>query len=308
MHFHRLSWRTVALTIASGTLLSGAPVRANSVSVQFSLAGLPAATGLIQAIDLTGEVASASLIAGLPNDSVSVTVDTSTNQGIVQASSPGLYAAPVSGGSLGSPTYWSAPYFSTGVGTITLVFSAPQTYFGLLWGSVDSGATSNTVTFANVVDGTVTPVATIDGDDIITATGSTSADGFQGYGGSYYVLLNDTIGTFNEIILGGTQVSFEFRRFRVCGQPGVAPRSGASRYRPVRTRGCRPSSSATDKNGRRVTKLSGRDAKRPSTSKSPALQGLDRYGLATGRPGWGYAARLYITDHEFYPNRRFCAG
>jgi hypothetical protein len=213
MHFHRLSWRTVALTIASGTLLSGAPVRANSVSVQFSLAGLPAATGLIQAIDLTGEVASASLIAGLPNDSVSVTVDTSTNQGIVQASSPGLYAAPVSGGSLGSPTYWSAPYFSTGVGTITLVFSAPQTYFGLLWGSVDSGATSNTVTFANVVDGTVTPVATIDGDDIITATGSTSADGFQGYGGSYYVLLNDTIGTFNEIILGGTQVSFESADF-----------------------------------------------------------------------------------------------
>src|SRR5690348_17152328 len=101
-------------------------------------------------------------------------VKTNAPQGVVTGSQAGLYAAPVSGGTPTAPVYWTAPYFSTGTGSVILTFSRAQTYFGLLWGSVDRG---NTITLNHVVGHHVTTIATITGDDIYEALAYNGPEG-----------------------------------------------------------------------------------------------------------------------------------
>ncbi len=155
----------------------------------------------------TSDIGKTSFLAD--HRTVEVTVSTDPDQGVVSGSQSGRYAAPVSGGSPASPTLWSKPYFSTGLATITLNFSQAESYFGLLWGSVDAGTTYNSVTFNNVVNGVVNQVAVVTGNDIYAATRSDAASGSQGYGGSFYTVLDDLDGSFNQIVLGSTIVSFE---------------------------------------------------------------------------------------------------
>jgi len=196
------------VAVGSCLLTAATAASADTISIQFDLSGLPAAIGRVHALGLSAaDIGKTSFVSN--SGAVNVNVDTASNQGVVSGSTANLYAAPVSGGSPASPTYWSAPYFSTGLGTITLNFSRAEHYLGLLWGSVDHGSTFNSISFNNVTGNQVRTVATITGNDIYDATGSNAPDGSQGYGGSFYTVLNDLDGTFNQIVLGSTIVSFE---------------------------------------------------------------------------------------------------
>nr|WP_294553997.1 PEP-CTERM sorting domain-containing protein [uncultured Rhodopila sp.] len=197
-----------AVAVESCLLTAATAASADTINIQFDLSGLPAAIGRVHALDLSAaDIGKTSFVAN--RGAVNVNVATASNQGVVSGSAADLYAAPVSGGSQASPTYWSAPYFSTGLGTITLNFSRAERYLGLLWGSVDHGSTFNYISFNNVTGNRATTVATITGNDIYDVTESNAPNGSQGYGGSFYTVLNDLDGTFNQIVLGSTVVSFE---------------------------------------------------------------------------------------------------
>jgi hypothetical protein len=193
------------VAIGSYLLTAALAARANPISIQFGVSGLPAPGGAIQALDLRrADIGKTSFLAN--HGDVGVEVKAPWYQGVVSGSQPGLYAAPASGGTPATPTYWTAPYFSTGLGTITLNFSQAERYFGLLWGSLDHGATYNFITFNNVAGNKVTTIATITGNDIDAAGRS---GGSWGYSGSFYTGLDDLNGTFNQVVLGSTIVSFE---------------------------------------------------------------------------------------------------
>ncbi len=83
-------------------------------------------------------------------------------------------------------------------GDITIKFATEQSYFGILWGSVDL---YNSLEFYN---GT-TLVGTLTGGEI-----EPGADGNQGQGGSFYVNIDDTTGYFNKVIAISTSPAFEF--------------------------------------------------------------------------------------------------
>jgi hypothetical protein len=89
------------------------------------------------------------------------------------------------------------PYLSTGLGSVTLTFGAPQLYLGMLWGSVDA---VNKLEFYNgaLLVGTVT------GADVLA-----SPNGDQGVLGTLYVNFVSTI-AFNRVVATSTERSFEF--------------------------------------------------------------------------------------------------
>src|SRR3954451_19046159 len=184
-------WRILSLltgrAIGTCLLIIGGTAWANPVSIQMEPYGLPSPSPQIAALTIpefdVGRTAF-TLNRQSPNGSVSVKIKTDAQQGVVTGSQERQYAAPVSGGSPDAPAYWTAPYFSTGTGSVILTFSRAQSYFGLLWGSVDRG---NTITLNHVVGNHVTRIATITGDDIYEAAAYSGPDGPQGYGGSYYV-------------------------------------------------------------------------------------------------------------------------
>ena len=119
-----------------------------------------------------------------------------------RASSParwgGEYAAPVTDAA--GNTY-TGNYFSTGnTGDIDIKFGTPELALALLWGSVDL---SNEITFLSngVVIGAVT------GSEI-----DSKANGYQGFGGSFYTVLNLSE-SFDEIELSSGVTSFEAAEF-----------------------------------------------------------------------------------------------
>jgi hypothetical protein len=126
--------------------------------------------------------------------------------GVVQNSSNGLYAAPFVSGSngvgFGSPDQPNGidgtRYLSTGIGSVVLNFGASQTYFGLLWGSVDN---YNTLAFYDGAD----LVGTFSGLDVWAA-----ANGNQGQQGTFYVNFESFNGSFNRIVATSTNYAFEF--------------------------------------------------------------------------------------------------
>lgn len=147
---------------------------------------------------------------------LSYTVDfaTDADQGVVKGTTITKHATPVAGASGVSPEYLtgdygsplttsiasSGEYLSTGFGTITITFSAPQTSFALLWGSIDTG---NKLTFNNSTHEVVT------GADVQAATPGFVGDGYQGDGGSAYVVI-DPISPFTSVTATSTKGSFEF--------------------------------------------------------------------------------------------------
>jgi hypothetical protein len=135
-------------------------------------------------------------------------------QGVVNGASSGQYAVPVAGVSGGDPEYLtgdygspltanladSGNYLSTGLGSIVITFTTPQYSFALLWGSIDA---SNSLTFNNVGDTEVT------GSEVQAAAEGFVSDGYQGPGGSAYLVV-DTTTPFTTVTAASGVVSFEF--------------------------------------------------------------------------------------------------
>lgn len=133
-------------------------------------------------------------------------------QGVVRGALSGEYAVPVAGATshgaaqyltgdygsaLTSEVSQSGNYLSTGgPGTITITFTSKQYSLALLWGSIDS---YNSVTLNDVTGGT-----SYTGTDV-----SAAANGFQGVGGSAYVILDSTEG-FYQVKFTSDTPSFEF--------------------------------------------------------------------------------------------------
>jgi hypothetical protein len=133
-----------------------------------------------------------------------ISLSLSGGAGEVTGSLGGEYAAPYFSNGSGAP-FGDGPangqdtsqyvYVPTG-GQATLTFSAPQTYIGLLWGSVDN---YNTLLLLN---GT-TVVGELTGSDI-----TVSADGDQGANGTYYVNIDSTL-PFTSVEFESSGNSFE---------------------------------------------------------------------------------------------------
>jgi len=138
---------------------------------------------------------------GLP---AAVTLGLSNAQ-IVTGSVADLYAMPYFSNNEGaffgeSPADGqdATPYLSIeGGGTATFTFNAPQTYLGLLWGSVD------TYNALSLYDGAGGLVATIDGSDVVA-----SANGDQGSTGTYYVNIFSDV-SFTTAVASSSENAFE---------------------------------------------------------------------------------------------------
>ena len=79
--------------------------------------------------------------------------------------------------------------------TVTISFDSTQEYFGMLWGSVNSG---NTLTFYNGS----TVVATITADELVSTYGATYQD-------NYYAAIN-IAGGYTKVMASSTSGGFEF--------------------------------------------------------------------------------------------------
>jgi hypothetical protein len=132
------------------------------------------------------------------NDSVSFS-GVSAEDGVVRGSSPGAYAAPVTDA---AGDLFGGKYLSTGnTGDINIAFATPQHSLSLLWGSIDA---SNEITFLNGNQ----VVGVVDGAEI-----DPSAIGFQGIGGSAYVLIDSAV-SFDDIEISSGTPSFELAAIR----------------------------------------------------------------------------------------------
>ena len=93
----------------------------------------------------------------------------------------------------------TTPYIAVeGGGTATFTFDTPQTYFGLLWGSVD---TYNSLALYSA---TGDLIATINGGDV-----EARASGDQGSNGTDYVNIFSDV-AFTSVVLSSSQNAFEF--------------------------------------------------------------------------------------------------
>jgi hypothetical protein len=158
-----------------------------------------------------------------PGYSISFAV--ANNEGVVQGMTPGAHAVPVAGVNGASPEYLtggfgsaltsniadSGNYFSTGFGTITITFDTPQTSFALLWGSIDTG---NSLTFNDAANFVVT------GTQVQAAAAGFVSNGFQGPGGSAYVVVN-TLTPFTTVTARSSTISFEFGGVAASMEPFV---------------------------------------------------------------------------------------
>jgi hypothetical protein len=225
-HQNRIA-AAIALAVSAATLAPGI-ARADAFQIGFSQTGLPGAGAGVNLLSLPqGDVGLSSGVVSLTSD-LSMTLATATGQGIVQGNSTNNYAEPVSGGTVASPQYYTAPYLSVGdatynngtgivPSTITLNFTSPQKYLGALWGSVD---TTNTVQFYS--NGAL--VGTVTGASLRQTTGSTAANGSQAFGGSYYTLLNDSTGTFDTVVLTNAgPASFEIANLQYSANEVTVP-------------------------------------------------------------------------------------
>jgi hypothetical protein len=134
------------------------------------------------------------------------------NQGVVQGNLSAVHAVPVAGMTGGMAQYLtgdfgsllttsvaaSGNYLSTGLGSITITFTTPESNFALLWGSIDA---TNSVHFNDMA-----------GDTVTGATASSVAvgtiPGFTGIGGSAWFLIT-TNTPFTMVTLSSSIVSFE---------------------------------------------------------------------------------------------------
>ena len=103
----------------------------------------------------------------------------------------------------------SGNYLSTGTGTITITFAEPETSLALLWGSIDS---SNSLMLNDAANFDVT------GTLVQAAAAGFISNGFQGPGGSAYVVI-DTDTPFTTVTLTSGVVSFESAGIAAASSP-----------------------------------------------------------------------------------------
>lgn len=174
-----------------------------AISVAGSVGGAPTGVFKINFDDLA--LGAAGGTASGPNGSVAVAF--SGDGGVVSGEVPLTYAAPVLSGGNGfgfgpggtdqANGDDATPYLITGIGTATLTFGVPQTYLGLLWGSVDA---TNKIDFYSGA----TLVGSVTGADVFA-----SPNGDQGVQGTIYVNIISTI-AFDRIVFSTEQRTFEF--------------------------------------------------------------------------------------------------
>jgi hypothetical protein len=150
--------------------------------------------------------------AGGSNGGLTVvfTPDAKAVQGSVQSKYAAPYVSGLNGNGFGNlPNALDAThYITTGsYGTVSnakveMSFSAPQVYFGLLWGSVDA---YNTLAFFNDAVSTVVPLFTVTGSQV-----TASPNGNQGVNGTLYVNITSQDGQFNRVVATSSQYAFEF--------------------------------------------------------------------------------------------------
>jgi hypothetical protein len=212
------------LTLAATSLAVSGLASADSITASLYSALAPAGTTPTN-IALAGvtPVPSQSTLTGL---GYTVTFSVGAGQGVVKGNASGLHAVPVAGVTGATPEYLtgdfgsalttsvasSGKYLSTGTGTITFTFSTPQTSLALLWGSID---TLNSLTFNDAAHYTVTGTA------VQAAAGSLVGNGFQGPGGSSYVIVN-TSTPYTTVTATSGIVSFEFAGIAASTAPFVA--------------------------------------------------------------------------------------
>jgi hypothetical protein len=197
---------------AGASLLLTSVSIASADTIQASLFSPLAPTGsVLTPISLSGiSTPSSNTILGV---GYSVTFSTPPGQGVVNGSIAS-HAVPVAGVTGSTPEYLTGDfgsalttnialagnYLSTGIGSITITFSTPQTSLALLWGSIDVG---NSLTFNDAANFVVT------GANVQTAASGFVSSGFQGPGGSAYLLVNSST-SFTTVTAASTVPSFEF--------------------------------------------------------------------------------------------------
>jgi hypothetical protein len=194
----------IALAATAGLLLGTAGAANAALLVSGAVGGAPTGVSYESFDALTpGSTASTLLGSG-------ITINFMTNAQPVTGSVAGQYAAPFisnsNGALFGDPTVSgpdSTVYITTGstgsiaTAMVELVFTDPQKYFGLLWGSVDD---YNTLEFFN---GAVS-VGSVTGSDV-----TASPNGDQGVNGTLYVNINSTL-EFTRVVATSSQFAFEF--------------------------------------------------------------------------------------------------
>jgi hypothetical protein len=185
--------------LAAGVLTAACAFAAQSAQasliVNAAVGGAPTGVNYVNFDDLA--------LGGAGGTSGGIGVSFTGDAQVVTGASGGFYAAPFlsnsNGALFGDATVSGADtthYLSTGIGTVTLDLPATQTYFGLLWGSVDS---YNSLQFYNGS----TLVGTVTGSDV-----TAGADGNQGAMGTFYVNILSTLG-FDRVVALSSDYAFE---------------------------------------------------------------------------------------------------
>jgi hypothetical protein len=203
-------------------MLSGSAANADTITASL-FSALPPSGTVPTVINLSGIIPpSQSPIAGA-GYSVAFS-GVGGNEGVVQGTNLPAHAVPVAGviggttpeyltGGFGSGLTTniadSGNYLSTGFGTITITFSSPQNSLALLWGSIDSG---NSLTFNDAASFVVS------GSAVQAAAAGFVANGFQGPGGSAYVVVN-TDTPFTTVTAASSVISFEFAGVAAANAP-----------------------------------------------------------------------------------------
>jgi hypothetical protein len=196
------------IAVASCLFVFGSIASAGTVSASLFSPAVPVGS-VVTPIALAGHPDGTATIIG---SGFTITFSTALDEGLVHAVA-GDHAIPVAGVSGGLPEYLTADfgspltlssgasgdYLSTGIGSITITFTTPQTSLALLWGSIDIG---NSLTFNDASSMLVT------GTQIEALAAGFVGNGFQGPGGSAYVVVN-TSTPFTRVVAASSVVSLE---------------------------------------------------------------------------------------------------
>lgn len=220
-----------AMLLAGAAVMLLAPAAQAGLITTASLFTPQAASGsVLTPISLVGVAAPSQ--ATITTAAYTITLNTPSDQGIVQGALAGRHAIPVAGqtgggvaqylignlgGGLTTDATRSGNYFSTdGVGSsITIVFSALQSSLALLWGSID---TDNQISFRNGA----TQVGLLTGAQVQTVAAGFASNGFQGPRGSAYVATSSDV-AFDRIVLSSGSVSFEAAGLVGSDRPFLVP-------------------------------------------------------------------------------------
>ena len=208
---------SAVFVIGSALLIAAAvtdSAKADTITASLFTVGTPAG-GTVTAIDLTGVLPPSQGTLVGAGYTITFSPGFLSDEGVVQGSAGGVSAVPVAGETGGGAAEYltggfgsglttnianSGNYLSTGTETITITFATPQVSLALLWGSIDTG---NLLMLNDAANFTVT------GADVQAAAAGFATNGFQGPGGSAYLVI-DSATSFTTITTTSSTTSFEF--------------------------------------------------------------------------------------------------